>query len=108
MRLYPPAWALSRTALGPDTYGGYPVRAGSEALLLPYVTHRHPDFWDDPEKFDPERFTPERAAARPRFAYYPFGGGPRQCIGQHFAMSECDRPRAIAQSFTPASRPATR
>ena len=88
MRLYPPAWALSRTALGPDTYGGYPVAAGSEALLLTYVTHRHPDFWDDPEKFDPERFAPERAAARPRFSYYPFGGGPRQCVGQHFALTE--------------------
>ena len=88
MRLYPPAWAVSRTALGPDAYGGYPVAAGSEALLLAYVTHRHLDFWDDPDKFDPERFTPERSAARARYSYYPFGGGPRQCIGQHFAMAE--------------------
>ena len=101
MRLYPPAWALSRTALGPDAYGGYPIAAGSEALLLPYVTHRHPDFWDDPEKFDPERFDPGRAAARPRFAHFPFGGGPRQCIGQHFAMAEMLIVlAAIAQRFT--------
>jgi cytochrome P450 len=88
MRLYPPAWALSRTARGADTYGGYPVAAGSEALILAYVTHRHPDFWDDPEKFDPERFAPAAKEARPRFSYFPFGGGPRLCIGQHFAMTE--------------------
>jgi cytochrome P450 len=50
MRLYPPAWALSRTAVGPDTLGGYNVAAGSEALMIPYVTHRHPDFWDEPER----------------------------------------------------------
>ena len=88
MRLYPPAWALSRTAKGPDTLGGYPVAAGSEALLIPYVTHRHPDFWDDPEKFLPERFAPAAKESRPRFSYVPFGAGPRQCIGQHFGMTE--------------------
>ena len=101
MRLYPPVWALSRTALGPDSYGGYPVRAGSEALLLPYVTHRHPDFWDDPERFDPERFAPGREETRPRFSYFPFGGGPRQCVGQHFAMTEMlIIVAAVAQSYT--------
>ncbi len=52
------------------------------------MTHRHPGFWDNPEGFDPERFTPERVAARPRFAYFPFGGGPRQCIGQGMALVE--------------------
>jgi cytochrome P450 len=57
-------------------------------ITLPYVTHRHPDFWDDPENFDPERFAPGRNESRPRFSYFPFGGGPRQCIGQHFAMTE--------------------
>lgn len=88
MRLYPPAWALSRTAKRADTLGGYPVAAGSEALIIPYVTHRHPDFWDAPDEFSPERFTPERREARPRFSYIPFGAGPRLCIGQHFAMTE--------------------
>jgi cytochrome P450 len=101
MRLYPPVWGLSRTALGPDTFSGYRVATGSEAILLPYVTHRHPDFWDEPERFDPERFTPERAAARPRFAYFPFGGGPRQCVGQHFAMTEMlIVVAAVAQAYT--------
>ena len=88
MRLYPPAWALSRTAKRADTLGGYPVPAGSEAIIIPYVTHRHPDFWDAPDRFDPERFTPARRETRPRFSYVPFGAGPRLCIGQHFAMTE--------------------
>ena len=56
--------------------------------MSPYVTHRHPAVWDDPERFDPERFTPERVAARPRFAYVPFSGGPRLCIGNEFALME--------------------
>jgi cytochrome P450 len=56
--------------------------------LSPYVTHRHLDFWEEAERFDPERFQPERKAERPRFAYMPFGGGPRQCIGNRFAMME--------------------
>ena len=57
-------------------------------VLSPYVTHRHPAFWDNPEGFEPERFTPERVAKRPRYAYFPFGGGPRQCIGNEFALME--------------------
>jgi cytochrome P450 len=52
------------------------------------VTQRHPAFWDDPERFDPDRFLPERVAARPRYAYFPFGGGPRACLGAGFAMME--------------------
>ena len=88
MRLYPPVWAFSRTAINDDELGGYHIPAGSDVFLLPYITHRHPEFWDDPERFDPERFTPERIAARPRFAYFPFGGGARICIGNNFAMME--------------------
>jgi cytochrome P450 len=57
-------------------------------LLSPYVLHHHPAFWEHPERFDPERFMPERAAGRPRFAYFPFGGGPRRCMGQSLAMLE--------------------
>jgi cytochrome P450 len=57
-------------------------------ILSPYVTHRHPEFWPDPEAFDPDRFTLERSAGRPRFAWYPFLGGPHQCIGQEFAVFE--------------------
>ena len=64
------------------------------------MTHRHPAFWDNPEGFDPERFTPERSAERPRFAYFPFGGGPRLCIGNTFAMTEIQLVlAAVAQRF---------
>ena len=88
MRLYPPAWVITRGAIGPDEIGGYPIPARALISISPYVTHRHPDFWPNPEVFDPERFTPERAADRPRYAYFPFGGGPRQCIGNNFALME--------------------
>jgi len=88
MRLYPSAWSISRRALGDDEIGGYFIPAGAIVAMSPYTMHRHPVFWDDPERFDPERFAPERAAARPRFAYFPFGGGARQCIGNYFALME--------------------
>jgi cytochrome P450 len=88
MRLYPPAWLISRAAMEDDVIGGYHVPRGATVILSPWVTHRHPDLWDDPERFDPERFAPARVAARPRFAYFPFGGGPRLCIGSGFAMTE--------------------
>ena len=88
MRLYPPAYATSRWCVEADEVGGYDVPAGSVVTLSPYVTHRHLDFWEEAERFDPERFQPERKAERPRFAYMPFGGGPRQCIGNRFAMME--------------------
>ena len=88
LRLYPPAWGFSRLALGDDEIGGFPVRKGSIAFVIPFVLHRRPKLWPDPQRFDPERFTPEREAARPRFAYIPFGGGPRGCIGNQFAMLE--------------------
>ena len=88
MRLYPPAWAVGRRALSPDEIGGYPVEAGSDVVISTYVTHRHSDFWPNPEGFNPERFTKARAEGRHRFAYLPFGGGPRGCIGNNFAMME--------------------
>jgi enediyne biosynthesis protein E7 len=88
LRLYPPAWAIPRTALADDEIRGYRILAGRAVNLSPYVTHRHPDFWENPEGFDPERFTPERVKERHRFAYFPFGGGPRICIGNTFALTE--------------------
>jgi len=88
MRLYPPAWAIARTAIKTDEIGGYRVPANSEILLLPYITQRHPKYWERGEEFYPEHFLPEKVAARPRFAYFPFGGGPRQCIGNNFALME--------------------
>jgi cytochrome P450 len=100
MRLYPPAWILSRMPIADDVLGGYRIPAGSNLFLSPYVTHRHPAFWEDPERFDPDRFTPERVAARPRFAYFPFGGGPRMCIGNNFALLEAQLLLAtIAQRY---------
>lgn len=88
MRLYPPVWALARTAIDDDEIGGYRVPANAEILLFPYITHRHPKYWDNAEEFDPQRFSPEKEAARPRYAYFPFGGGPRLCIGNTFALME--------------------
>ena len=88
MRLYPPVWTLARTAVNEDEIGGYRIPAGSEILIFPYITQRHPKWWQEPETFRPERFAPENSAARPRYAYLPFGAGPRTCIGLNFAMIE--------------------
>lgn len=88
MRLYPPAWFIARRAIADDVIGGRKIPAGSGVLLVSYLTHRHPAFWDNPAAFDPERFTAARSAGRPRFAYFPFAGGPRQCIGNSFALME--------------------
>jgi len=88
MRLYPPAWGFSRRALAADRIGDYELPPGWLVFVIPWVMHRHPNYWDEPERFDPERFSPERNAARPKFIYLPFGAGPRQCIGNHFAMTE--------------------
>jgi cytochrome P450 len=101
MRLYPPAFGFTRHAIAQDEIGGYRIEANSILFLTPYCTHRHPAFWEQPEVFDPERFTPERSAGRPRFAYAPFGGGPRQCIGNAFAMMEMQLVLAtVAQRYT--------
>jgi cytochrome P450 len=88
LRLYPPAPGLARRAVAPDEIQGYPFPP--KAILMPsqWVTHRHPAYWEEPDQFRPERFLPGRAADRPKFAYFPFGGGPRVCIGNTFALIE--------------------
>jgi cytochrome P450 len=88
MRLYPPVWALARQSYEDDEVGEHRVPAGTVVTLSPYLTHRHPDFWEHPEGFDPDRFRPERCLERHEFAYFPFGGGPRRCIGMQFASME--------------------
>jgi len=88
MRLFPPAWMTARAPNEDDVLGGYFMPKHSLVLLSPWIVHRHPDHWEDPEGFDPERFTKDRIKQRHRFAYFPFGGGPRLCIGQHFALLE--------------------
>ena len=88
LRLYPPAPGLVRRAVEPDEIQGRPVPA--RAILMPsqWVIHRHPDYWDEPDQFRPERFLSSQARERPKFAYFPFGGGPRACIGNTFALIE--------------------
>jgi cytochrome P450 len=101
LRLYPPAWIFGRKAIVDDEIGGYAIPAKSIIVLSPYITHRHPAFWENPEVFDPERFIPKHSADRPHFAYFPFGGGPRMCIGNNFALMEMQLILAtVAQRYT--------
>jgi cytochrome P450 len=88
MRLYPPAWLITRRALANDVVEGVPVPRDALVVLSPYVTQRHLDFWDEPGAFRPERFLGPTAEERHRYAYFPFGGGPHLCIGNHFALVE--------------------
>lgn len=88
LRLYPPAWALTRQALSDDVISGYPVPAGATVVVSPYLLHRDPEQWEQPERFDPDRFSPEKIAQRHPYAHLPFGGGPRICIGNQFALME--------------------
>ncbi len=88
MRLYPPVWAIERNAIDDDEIGGCHIPAGSIVVLSPYVTHRCPRLWRDPERFDPDRFSKDASAQRPSLAHFPFGGGARVCIGKGFAMME--------------------
>jgi cytochrome P450 len=88
MRLYPPVAGIGRQTVGPDVLGGYAIPKNTLVTISVWATHRHRDFWDDPLRFDPERFSPERSGDRPRFAYLPFSGGPRLCIGYEFALVE--------------------
>jgi cytochrome P450 len=88
MRLYPPAHTMGRQPIAADEVLGHRIPAGADVLIMPWLLHRKPSLWDNAERFEPERFEPERAAARPRFAYIPFGAGPRICIGAAFALTE--------------------
>ncbi|MCG3164561.1 MAG: putative cytochrome P450 [Bacteroidia bacterium] len=88
MRLYPPAWTVGRKSLEADEIDGYKISPGQNMMLLTYAVHRHPDYWDEPDKFKPERFSDENVKNIKKFAYFPFGGGPRLCIGNSFAMME--------------------
>ena len=88
MRIYPPVHTMARAAIGDDTLVGRHIPKGSTVMIAPWLLHRHVKLWDNPGRFDPERFSPERSAARARFAYLPFGGGKRICIGAAFALAE--------------------
>lgn len=88
MRLYPPAPFLGREAVEADVLGGFPVKPGTQIFIAPWIIHRHQSLWEEPELFDPERFAPGKREAIHRFAYLPFGAGPRICIGMAFAMQE--------------------
>ena len=88
LRLYPPAPRFDRQAVAADMMGEYDVNPGDIVSIWPWILHRHRDLWDDPDVFDPDRFLPEAKAARHRFQYLPFGGGPRLCVGMRFATIE--------------------
>ena len=88
MRLYPPIPGILRVADAEDLVCGHRVRRGSIIAILPWVVHRHRRLWTDPDRFNPERFAPEQSRSRPRFAYIPFAGGPRICVGAAFAMTQ--------------------
>ena len=88
MRLYPPAWLVGRRAVTDYQIDGYDVPPRSIVLMCEWIVHRDARYYPDPERFDPDRWTPEFKASLPQFAYFPFGGGPRRCIGDAFASME--------------------
>jgi cytochrome P450 len=93
LRLYPPIWTMSRESLGEDSVPlndgrRVPIRPKTTIMMCYYAVHRREKYWSNPEAFSPERFTPEAIADRPKYAWFPFGGGPRVCLGQRFAMIE--------------------
>jgi cytochrome P450 len=88
IRLYPPAYGMGRQIPDGDVIDGHRIPPGADVVVSPWVTHRHPQIWQAPQRFDPDRFNPEQERQRHRYAYLPFGGGPRACIGQYFSMIE--------------------
>lgn len=96
LRMYPPIWMISRRAKEEDVIRGYRIPAESVVAISPFAMHRDPKYWQEPERFDPQRFTAAREDARPTFAYFPFGGGPRLCIGGGLAMMEAKMVLATA------------
>jgi cytochrome P450 len=100
MRLYPPAWVMGRESVRECRVGDYRMPTGTNALMSQWVVHRDPRYHRDAQRFDPDRWTVGYEKRMPRFAYFPFGGGPRQCIGAGFAMTEdCLVLAALAQRF---------
>jgi cytochrome P450 len=88
LRIRPPVWLMSRMPTNDDEVGGYRIPAGSQILISSYVSHHHTDFWPNPEGFDPDRWLPDRVAERPKHVWFPFSGGPHQCIGGYFGLME--------------------
>lgn len=88
MRLYPPVWVVGRSPSVDVELGGFDIPQGSLVFVCQWITHRHPDFWENPEGFDPDRWLPERAKSLHRYQYFPFALGPRMCIGAGFAQQE--------------------
>lgn len=108
LRLFPPAWTLGRRALAEDEIGGYYVAPGTVIAICIYTLHRHPAFWDRPDEFEPDRFSAANSAARHKFAYIPFGAGPRQCIGNTLGLMEGSLIIAnVAQQFELRLMPGT-
>jgi cytochrome P450 len=106
MRLYPPAYAVDRVTTAPLELAGHLVPPGTVVAACPWSTHRHPGFWPDPERFDPARFLGSQE--RPRYAWFPFGGGPRSCVGEHFAMLEATvLLAALLRRYTVTAEPGT-
>ena len=106
LRMYPPAWVFGRHTHGPDSFLGYPMKAGQLVTISPYILHRNPEFWPNPEGFDPDRFQ----SPIPRGAFVPFAAGPRQCIGNHFALLEArvllsEITRRVRLNLVPGCRP---
>lgn len=109
MRLYPPAYAIARQAVRPSEVSGHPVAPGVIVILPAWVVHRDRRWFEDPEAFRPERWADDLSRRLPRFAYFPFGGGPRQCIGNAFATMEAVLLLAtIAQRFRLTMEPGQR
>jgi cytochrome P450 len=106
LRITPPVWCVDRRARDDDTIRGFRIPAGSYVLISPYVMHRHPKYWDDVLQFRPERFAEGASADRPAYTFFPFGGGPRRCIGMRFAMMEGVLFLAVlSQSFSVRLKP---